>query len=330
MADQDFKIKVVTTADTSGIRETSDEIDKLKQKAATPATAQIANISKLGEQITGLATSFGTGLAGGLAVLGPALGIAVSGLRQLIDETNRYEEKVAELNEKIHEMNLSLIETFEWSEKLSNIHELPLAERIAALRYELQRLKAERDITNPQTMAEDWKKLMQQINQVSGALNSATSAQKRFDDEQAKSAAKAAAEAAKKEAAEQKSFGENAYGSSSAQAKAILENERRAQRARDAGDEITADRFQKTADQLRKSATPDQRAEADQLAGKQPVGRKADVGESQEAVDQMERNRINNERAQKGQSPLKEGESSNMKSDLQAAVEAAMDKYWGR
>ncbi len=87
-----------------------------------------------------------------------------------------------------------------------------------------------------------------------------------------------------------------AYSSASPQAKAILENEKR---ARETGDQA----FQKTADQLRKSATPSDLAQVQAVADtyrKAPrPGRAAGVGESQELVDQIERNRIAAENAQR-------------------------------
>src|SRR5262245_44203182 len=42
MADQDFQIRVVTTADTSGIKQTSAELDALRTKAAIPADVLLA------------------------------------------------------------------------------------------------------------------------------------------------------------------------------------------------------------------------------------------------------------------------------------------------
>jgi hypothetical protein len=87
-----------------------------------------------------------------------------------------------------------------------------------------------------------------------------------------------------------------AYGAASPQAKAILENEKR---ARETGDQA----FQKTADQLRASATPADLAQvqavADSYGKAARPGRAAGVGESQDLVDQIERQRIAAENAQK-------------------------------
>ncbi len=89
---------------------------------------------------------------------------------------------------------------------------------------------------------------------------------------------------------------EAAFGAASPQAKAILANEKR---ARETGDQA----FQKTADQLRKSATPADLAQVQAVAdtyGKAPrPGRAAGVGESQELVDEIERQRIAAENAQR-------------------------------
>ncbi len=89
---------------------------------------------------------------------------------------------------------------------------------------------------------------------------------------------------------------ESAYGAASPQAKAILENEKR---ARETGDQA----FQKTADQFRESATPADLAQVQAVtdaygkAGR--PGRAAGIGESQELVDEIERQRIAAENAQR-------------------------------
>ncbi len=96
---------------------------------------------------------------------------------------------------------------------------------------------------------------------------------------------------------------EEAYGKASPQAKAILENEKRAKEARAAGDEKSAEQFQKTADQLRKSATPADlaavQAVTDTYGKAGRPGRLAGVGESQALVDEQERQRIAAENAQR-------------------------------
>ncbi len=96
---------------------------------------------------------------------------------------------------------------------------------------------------------------------------------------------------------------EAAYGAASPQAKLILENEKRARAATAAGDTKSAEQYQRAADQLRKSALPSDlagvQAVADTYAKAPRPGRLAGVGESQELVDEQERNRINAENAQK-------------------------------
>lgn len=101
---------------------------------------------------------------------------------------------------------------------------------------------------------------------------------------------------------------EAAYGAASPQAKAILENEKRAREARAAGDEKSADQFQKTADQLRKSATSADLSAVQAVIdtyGKTPrPGRAAGVGESQEKVDEIERNRLRDEQIRKDEAQI--------------------------
>ncbi len=96
---------------------------------------------------------------------------------------------------------------------------------------------------------------------------------------------------------------EDAYGAASPQAKAILANEKASREAKARGDEKSAEQFQKSADQLRASATGADLAGVQAVSdtyGKAPrPGRTAGVGESQDLVDQIERQRIAAENAQK-------------------------------
>ncbi len=96
---------------------------------------------------------------------------------------------------------------------------------------------------------------------------------------------------------------EAAYGAASPQAKSIIANEKAAREAKARGDEKSAEQFQKSADQLRASAS------GSDLAGVQAVsdtygkasrpGRASGVGESQDLVDEQERQRLAAENAQK-------------------------------
>ena len=97
------------------------------------------------------------------------------------------------------------------------------------------------------------------------------------------------------ELGKQQQTADKAYDASSAQAKAILRNEDAARNARNAGQEKDADMFKSTADKLRESS-PDAATEADRIrklygGDNRPPGRTASVGESQELVDQIEKNK---------------------------------------
>lgn len=143
---------------------------------------------------------------------------------------------------------------------------------------------------------------------------------------------KAADKTASQKQAQEDSFIKGAIGGSSAQTKAVLANELAAQRERRAGDERSAELFEKSAAQLEKSMTPEERDELEGLrkATTKPVGRKAQIGESQELVDQIERNRINNERVQRGEKPLEEkGKDSGLIDAVRQAFDQSMAKYWG-
>src|SRR6476619_678849 len=84
MADQDFNIKVVTTADTTGLRQTSAEMDAVKRKAedfASVTAKQVADAeAKWAKSALNPANAGGGGAAppvagGGAGLAGTAAGI---------------------------------------------------------------------------------------------------------------------------------------------------------------------------------------------------------------------------------------------------------------
>ncbi len=116
------------------------------------------------------------------------------------------------------------------------------------------------------------------------------------------------------------------------QTKAVLMNEQAAAKARAEGREKDADMFQKSAEQFEKSMSPQARAQLEKLRSEtaKPVGRKAGEGESQSAVDQLERNRINFDRQLKGEKPLEDkGKDAGLIDAIKSAFDQSMAKYWG-
>jgi hypothetical protein len=155
----------------------------------------------------------------------------------------------------------------------------PASVAVDELTVKLAKLKAQQDATNVSTAAgqEKYADLGRQIAITTRELQAFTAEQKKQQDA--------------------------AYGAASPQAKAILANEKAARDAKARGDEKSAEQFQKSADQLRASATGADLSGVQTVSdtyGKAPrPGRTAGVGESQDLVDQIERQRIAAENAQK-------------------------------
>src|SRR5215468_8799966 len=143
--DDNFNILIKTTADTSGITKTSDAIEDLKKKAAAPVSVPTAppQVSSLATQIGGAIGSFATGLVGGLAAVAPALVAVYKGFNQLNEELDKWADKMIELHEKTRQMALDFVDAKEFADHLAAIRDLPLIERLAALRSELARVKEE-------------------------------------------------------------------------------------------------------------------------------------------------------------------------------------------
>lgn len=257
MADQDFNIKVVTTADTTGIQQTSIGLDKLKQQQATFAEtarrqAAAAAAAKPAAPDGGSAAGFtGTSIAIGTIFL--ALNKAWHEWQKFQDELDKAAEAMLKSQEKMRALGQSIIETQDQAISLERIGVEPLAQSFARLQHEIAVTKAEQKLLDLPSQGEEWKKLNKEIAFNQSLLDKVTDSIER--------------QAAAEEKARQKQVEsqEKAYGAASPQAKLILENEKRAREAEARGDQIGAGQYQKTADQLRASAT------AADLAGVQAV-----------------------------------------------------------
>ncbi len=362
MPDQDFNIKVVTTADTTGLRQTREEIDKVRQ--AAEKTRQDAGAAKLFAAIPpsgavpasgeiGAGASAGlTGTSVGIGTIVTLLTVAISKWREFNHELDVAVEKMIQSEEKMRALGESILEMQDRSISARRIGIEPLEQSFERLTHEIAVLKTEQSLLDLPRQGEEWKKINQQIGFNEGLLNRVTSSLKQQAAE-AEKAAKARDKATEKRLSDERDFTGKALESSSAQTKAILENEERARRARAAGDDKSADQFQKTADQLKKSATPGQIDEYEQLrnallGGEARPGRKAGIGESQEAVDEIERNRIQFDKIrqdeannpdlqetnkyikQAGGKPITQAQAQAI--DLKQAIEdlgAKFDRYWG-
>ncbi len=245
MADQDFNIKVVTTADTTGIRQTSVELDKLKQQQATFAeTARRQQAAAAAAKPASVSDTAGiTGTAVGLGTIVTLLTASLSKWKQFNDEQDKWVEGMIKSQEKSRELGLAVADMLDAMKSAERIETEPLENSFDRLKEKVISLKTEMNIAFGLNEYEDVKKIAAALGVVESQLNRVTSALQRQAEEANKSGPKQLAEQAK------------AYGEASPQAKAILENEKRAREARAAGDEKSADQFQKSADQYRKSAS---------------------------------------------------------------------------
>ncbi len=209
----------------------------------------------------------------------------------LFEGLQRDQQQLIEMNARAIELGRTFEKSFEKRQAES------LADAIAEIGSEMAKAKNEQDALTGAMLRtkggiDRYNELAQTIANLTRQTDLLTAA-----DAKRQRQAEASAKAAEKEASEKRKFQESALETSSPQAKAILAQEEAAKRARAQGDEISAAQFEKSAEAFKRGATPEQLAEAEQLSkaatgGEARPGRKAGVGESQELVDQIERNRI--------------------------------------
>ncbi len=238
MADQDFNIKVVTTADTTGIKQTSAELDKLKTQQATfaeTARRQAAAAAAKPAQVSD--TAGVTGTAVGLGTIVTLLTAALSKWKQFNDEQDKWVEGMIKSQEKSRELGLSVADMLDAMKETERIDTEPLQVSFDRLTQKVTTLKTEMQIAFGLGEYEDVKRIAASLGVVESQVNRVTAAMRQQSAE------------AERDRQKQAEAQDKAYGAASPQAKAILENEKR---ARETGDQA----FQKTADQFRKSASP--------------------------------------------------------------------------
>ncbi len=141
----------------------------------------------------------------------------------------------------------------------------PLADALSDISQKMYEAKNAQDaLTREMLKTEGGIKEYDRLSKVLANLTQQTDLLTQADAKRQRQA-EAANKAAEKELSEKRKFEASALESASPQAKRILENEEAARRARAAGDERSADLFQRSAEQFRKSASPDQQSEASQL-----------------------------------------------------------------
>ncbi len=313
MGDQDFNIKVVTTADTSGLVKTREEIQKVREAAEKARQDAGAKALFARESITPAAAPSEagvnagiTGTAVGLGTIVTLLTASLSKWREFNAEQDKWVDGMIKSQEKSRELGLSVADMLDAMKSAERIDTEPLQVSFDRLKQKVIELKEEMKLAFASGEYEDVKRYAAALGVVESQLHRVTSAL----DQKAKASAKAAEEAekdAEASAREAQDFMAKAVATSSAQTKSILANEEQARQARQRGDEKQADQFQKTAEQLKKSATPEQLQEYEGLNQPTRLGPKAGPGESQNIIDDIARNQINFQRQLAGQTPLPTG-----------------------
>ncbi len=260
MADSDFNIKVVTTADTTGLRQTRDEIEKTRQaaeKARQDAGAAnlFSRIPPKGGTATEAVEKDGAGLTGTAVGLGTIVTLLTRALAQwkaFNAEQDRWVEGMIKAEEKARALGESII-AIQDAAISARLHGTDsLQESFNHLNQEIIRLKTEQSELNLPEQGEEWKKLNSQIvaneaelKKVTAALGGETAAKQR-----------AARSELEKRVPGLKP--DDQVKEADAQTRRILQNEQAAAKARAEGREKDADMFQKSADQYKASATPKQ------------------------------------------------------------------------
>ncbi len=339
MADQDFNIKVVTTADTTGIQKTSAGFKQIQQDEAkaNESAAQLASsqtrgfisasgfgyivarvingiaeetnkvtaeLDKQGEHVVELGQKWAD-MARAATSAEDVAKIAASGAKE-IDALGKAITKAATPDFSIGQTVVdSLVKAFKNTKDAIGPNEQLAQELFKGLQQDQQQLieinaraielgrtfeasfnkrQAEPLADALSEVADDMAKAKNEQDGLTGAMLKTKGGIDRYNelavilanltrqtdlltqaDARRQRQAEAAAKAQEKELSERRGFEESALKSASPQAKAILRNEEAARQARAAGDERSADLLQKSAEQFRRSASPDQQSEASQL-----------------------------------------------------------------
>ncbi len=231
MADQDFNIKVVTTADTSGLRQTREEIERVRQAAEKArqdagakalfaresATAPIAPTQEAGL----------TGTAIGLGTIVTLLTASLSKWREFNAEQDKWVDGMIKSQEKSRELGLSVADMLDAMKSAERIDTEPLQVSFDRLKQKVTVLKTEMQLAFAGGQYEDVKRYAAALGVVESQLYRVTSALER----QAAAKSKAAAQ----DRADKQQFESSALSTSSDRTQEILKNEELARRARAAG-----------------------------------------------------------------------------------------------
>ncbi len=251
MADQDFNIKVVTTADTTGIRQTSVELDKLKQQQATfaetarrqaAASAAAATATKPTETTAGF-----TGTAIGLSTIIALVTGAIGKWKEFNDAQTKEVETMVKAAEKSRELGLAVADMLDAMKSSERIETEPLQVSFDRLKEKVTELKTEMQIAFAAGQYEDVKRYAAALGVVESQVHRVTSALQQQ--------AKAKEQAAAKDREDKERFEASALSTSSDRTQEILQNEELAKKARAAGRFDKASTLDVGTDYLKSTAT---------------------------------------------------------------------------
>jgi DNA polymerase III delta prime subunit len=267
MADQDFNITIRTIADTTGIKLTQQGLQAI-QAAAKQGNIEAINalkqLSDAQKQVQGSATTGFTGGAVGVGTIVTLLGFAIRQVKAFEDEQDKIIQKMEEARIKAYELGLTVADALEEMNLQEAIKTEPLEASFDRLTHKAQVLKTELKLAFEAGEYEDAKKLIAalrvteaQVDRVTSAIERKAAASKRAGEE--------AERAADKEARSQESFLKGAVTSTGPQVQAALRNEEAARRAAAAGDEVSAEQFRRSSEQIQRGMTGSQSEEFKQL-----------------------------------------------------------------
>ncbi len=198
MPDQDFNIKVVTTADTTGIRQTEAELTKLQRQQAMFAEtarrqqAAAAAAAKSAPSVSGTAgvtdTTGLTGTAIGIGTIITLLTSAVNKWRSFNDEQDKWVDGMIKSQEKSRELGLAVADMLDAMKSAARIDTEPLPNSFDRLTQKVKVLKTEMKLAFGAGDYEAVKRyaaalavVESQLNRVTAAIEKAASAKREFE-----------------------------------------------------------------------------------------------------------------------------------------------------
>jgi hypothetical protein len=262
MADQDFRINIVTLADLTGIRLTQQQLEALQTAAKEGNKEAIAALKKLSDAQKEGAASAKVGFTGsavGVGTIITTLTHAIILWKRFNDEQDRWVEGMIKAQEKARALGESILDMQEKAREAMRVSTEPLEQSFIRLQQEIIRLKSEQNLLNLPEQGEEWKKLAHDISIVESQLKGVTNQLQR-QSEEAREKAKAELE---KRVPGLKA--EEPIKEAEAQTQRILMNEQAAAKAKAEGREKDAEMFTRSAEAYKASATPQQLADLQRI-----------------------------------------------------------------